>query len=107
MPAQDTEIVLIDLVEKHINKRFYYWKNGGIYIASLFAVENSYRIDIWNRSAGILVNNKWYGWREIDKPLTPIHSADPRFFREIIKDCREAFVRTGTHCHWNRQYPRS
>lgn len=104
-PCSDASIPeLIDLVEAYVNKQLSFWQPGGIYVAKLFS-NNGYRIDIWNRAAGVLTNNKWYAWAKPDKPLIPIHAANPRFFRQIVEDCRAAFIRSGEDIYWNRAYP--
>ena len=104
MKSVESKPELIYLVESHVRKVYKHW-NSGLYIVALFRDPNSYRFEIWGRAAGVLVNNKYYCWREIGKPLIPVHVSDPKFLDVIIESIGKAFCRSGDDVHWLRPYP--
>lgn len=102
--SECVKLELIDLVEKFVYKEFRHWKSG-IYIASICRDPDSYRIDMWSRAAGVLCGNKWYAWKEINEPLTPVYAGNPEFFNILKKDIESAFCRSGNDVYWLRHYP--
>ena len=94
-------VELLDLVEAHLHKEFKHWLQGlGIYKTSF-----GHMVVIWGRDAGILLNNKWYSWTEIKKPVRITHASDPSFFNVIVQDVNKAFCRSGEDVRWLRPLP--
>lgn len=98
---ETTKPDLIDLVEFHINREFKHWHQG----IGIYKITFGHLITIWGRDAGILLNNKWYGWTDIKQPLNPIHATDSRFFDIITRAIGDAFCRSGEDVRWNRALP--
>lgn len=104
----DIKPSILNLVIAHIFKEFAHWEQGiGIYPLhrSGITVPIGWKIDIWSRAAGVLINNKWYKWTAAGQPFQPVYSADPQFLDVIIKSINDAFVRTGADVSWGREYP--